>query len=401
MKSKEEMKDTEIRFPTGSDLLDIIVSGGLGEGYPAGKIINIVGDKASSKSFNAIEIIAASHYKYKDKLKWVYDDCESGYSFDTERLYGFEIMPMAIEDRVKSVTVEDLYCNVRSFLERLKDNELGIYVVDSLDGLTSKESNELADERFKAFKKKMDYDKGSYKMGKAKYLSQEFFPQLASLIEKKNALLVVISQVRENIDPMSFEKYSRSGGKAMDFYCHTVLWVAQIRKIKQKDRAIGVTIKAKTTKSKTPRPYREMYMYIYFDYGIHNISTNIDFLFDFLTPTGQIVKDAKGKWSGKEINLDNIKAFLIKHNVEQIYRETVKPKLKLSEVVEWLDNNENEELKKAFDTEFNGEVLNRKELIDYVVQNKLGKELKQRVVEKWEAIEDSVKSNLPPKYSEN
>ena len=51
----------------------------------------------------------------------------------------------------------------------------------------------------------------------------------------------------------SFEKYSRSGGKAMDFYAHTVLWLATAKKIEKKENAVGVVVKAKTTKSKTNR----------------------------------------------------------------------------------------------------------------------------------------------------
>lgn len=354
----------------------------------------------SHNTFLLCELLAAAYHKYKNRFKWVFDDCESGFSFNTEQLYGVELMPMVLEDRVKSTTVEDLYCNVRNFAEKLKDNEIGIYGVDSLDGLSSKEGNELADERYNAFKKGKEYDKGSYKMGKAKYLSQEFFPQLSSLIEKKNILLVIISQVRENVDPMSFEKYTRTGGKALDFYCHTVLWLANIHKIKQKDRTIGVTVKAKTTKSKTPRPYREMYMHIYFDYGIHNIATNIDFLYGFLTPQGKPIKDAKGQWEGKEINLASIKEFLIENNLEQIYRETVKPKLKVSEVIDWLENNEDTKITEAFHSYFS-KIMTRNELIDFIVQNKLEKQLKQKVEDKWEEIEASVKTNLPRKYLDN
>jgi RecA/RadA recombinase len=79
---------------------------------------------------------------------------------------------------------------------------------------------------------------------------------------------------------MSFEKFSRTGGKALDFYCHTVLWLANINKLKKKGRSVGVTIKAKTTKSKTPRPYREIFFPILFDYGIDSVTASMDFLFD-------------------------------------------------------------------------------------------------------------------------
>ena len=136
-KKKIVPKNEGIRFPTGCDLLDTVVGGGEGMGYPAGRIVNFVGDKSSGKTFLAIEVIVASYYKYKKKLKWCYDDSESGFSFNTKNIYGIEIMPVDKDKRKKSKTVEDLYCNVREFAEGLSENEMGIYVCDSLDGVGS------------------------------------------------------------------------------------------------------------------------------------------------------------------------------------------------------------------------------------------------------------------------
>lgn len=382
--------------PTGSYLLDMIVGGGIGEGYPFGSTVNIVGDSSAGKTLLSCEIIAACHYKFKDKFKWVYDDCESGFTFDTKSLYGFEIMPMNVEERVKSDTVEDAYVNVRKFAEGLKKDEFGIYVIDSLDGLASKEANTIADTHYnKAIKGKED-DTGSYRLGKAKYLSQEFFPQLADLLERTNCLLIIISQVRENLNPMSFNKLVRSGGKAMDFYCHTVLWLAAVKKIKRKDRVVGVVVKAKTTKSKTPRPFREGTLIIDFYYGIDDIATNIDFLYDFRTDTGELIKNASAVWEyGKEINLDNLKQFLIDNNLTDRYEAEVGSKLKKSEILEWV--NTDKDIKDKFSAVFGAE-MGRDELIHYIEDNNLEDELKRRVKEKWESIEASVKTSRKTKY---
>jgi len=157
-------------------------------------------------------------------------------------------------------------------------------------------------------------------------------------------MLVIVSQVRTNLDPFSFEKYSRAGGKALDFYCHTVLWLANVNKILAKGIPIGITVKAKNTKSKTPRPYRECYLKLFFEYGLDDITTGIDYLYDFLTPKGQLIKNPRGEWN--EVS------------------------------------------------------MNRKELIDYVEKNNLQKELRKKVKDKWEALEESVKLNRKPKYSE-
>jgi RecA/RadA recombinase len=329
--------------------MDIQVGGGITKGYPAGRIINIVGDKSSGKTFFSCEIIAASYYKYKDKLKWVYDDCESGFSFDTKKLYGVEIMPLDHKKRIKSKTVEEAYGNIRLFLESIKEDELGIYVIDSLDSLNDKEGEKIAEDQYTKFKKKKlspqekeEKEKGSYRMAKPKYLSNTFFPSLSSLIEKKNCLLIIISQVRYNLDPMSFEKYTRAGGKAMDFYAHTVLWLASVEDIIKKGIPIGAVTKAKNNKSKTPRPRRSVFIKLLFDYGIDNIQSNIDYIYDLLTPRGKL---------GKNVS------------------------------IEW-DN----------------EKYTRAKLIEYIENSNLQKELKKRMVQKWEIIEESVKTNRPPKY---
>lgn len=47
--------------------------------------------------------------------------------------------------------------------------------------------------------------------------------------------------------------------------------------------AVGVVVKAKTTKSKTPRPFRECFFSFLYDYGLDNIGTSIDYLFDLRT----------------------------------------------------------------------------------------------------------------------
>lgn len=295
----------------------------------------------SHNTFICTEMVASAYHKYKDNFDWKYDDCESGFSFDTKKLYGFSIIPLNKEEMTKSETVEDLYCNVRDFIEQRK-KQAGIYGVDSLDGLSSEEGDDLAEERYKAHKKGKKLTKGSFRMKKPYYLSQEFFPQLTDKLEKTDSLLIIISQVRQNVDPMSFEKYTRAGGKALDFFAHTVIWLAQVCKVRKKDRVIGVTIKAKTTKSKTARPYRECFFTVYFDYGIDNITSNIDFLYDFRTDSGKVVTNAKGEWDGKEFT--------------------------------------------------------REKLIDYIRENHLEAELKNRTVAKWNDIEESIKLNWKGKY---
>jgi len=367
------MPKQDIRFSTGSTILDLIVGGASGIfGYPVGKFVNIVGDKSAGKSFLCTELVASAYHSIpKKQFKWVYDDCEAGYSFNTQEMYGFDIMG----EHEASATVEEAFVNITNFDNNLKAGQFGIYVLDSLDGLTSDEQDEQAAARVKTVNAGKSYDKGTYGIGKPKYLSREFFPQLCSAIQDKNILVIIVSQVRENIDPFSFEKYKRNGGKALDFYAHTVLWLATLKKIKEKDRPIGVVIKVKTTKSKTPRPFREGVFSIVFDYGVDNVGGNLDYLYDLRTPSGELTPAAKSIiWGDGDIikpSLVTIKKWLKVNDASKNYLTLAKNNL--DNLLEYINNTPN--LKSAYDTEHGGGdgsvVLPRRKMIVHIENNGL------------------------------
>lgn len=389
----------QIRFETGCTLLDLVIGGAKNVfGIPAGRFINIVGDKSAGKTFLSNEILAWAYHNFdKKKFKWVYDDCESGYSFDTESLYGFEIMP---ENPIHSKTVEEAFCNISDFAGKLKGDQFGIYVLDSLDGLTSQEQDDRAEERLKAFHAEKTFDKGTYGMGKQKYLSQEFFPQLCSTIEDKNVLVIIISQIRENIDMFSFEKYSRSGGKAMDFYAHSVIWLATAKYITKKDRKVGVVVKAKTTKSKTPRPFRECFFSFLYDYGLDDTGSNVDYLFDLRTEKGELNTKAKAiQWNGDvgKLTLTDLKKFLEEYELQDKFEDSryYDGKPNAEDIFDFIQSKK--EYKEKFAEKF-GESMTRDELIEWIEENNLEDELKQRVIDKWEEFEDSIKSSRKKKY---
>lgn len=401
--NKEKKMKKQIYFKTGCKVLDKVLGGNKGiYGVPAGKFINIVGDKSAGKTFLSNEFVANSHYEFGDKFKWCYDDCESGYSFDTESLYGFEIMPQDEKKRVHSENVEDAFCNISTFADSLEKDEFGIYVLDSLDGLTSYEQDERAEERLKKFEegKGSKLEKGSYNMGKQKYLSQEFFPQLCSIIQDKNVLVIIISQIREKVESFSFEKYSRSGGKAMDFYAHSVLWLATCKKIEKKDVPVGVVVKAKTTKSKTPRPFRECFFSFLYDYGLDNVGTNIDYLFDLRTDKGELSKKEKAiKWDGNN-NFDkkSLKEFLEEFELLEKFENSRYYDMDGTDAENMFAFIQSKkEYKEKFKEKF-GDTMNREELISYIEENNLEAELEERVDQKWEDFEDSIKSNRKKKF---
>lgn len=99
------------------------------------------------------------------------------------------------------------------------------------------------------------------------------------LTVEDNATYVVAGVVVHN----SFgAKYTRSGGKAMDFYATHLIWLAQIKKldrtIKKQKRVYGIQVKATCKKNKVGLPFREAEYPILFGYGIDDITAMLDWL---------------------------------------------------------------------------------------------------------------------------
>lgn len=367
--------------------------------------VNIPGDHLfwangfiNHNTFLACEIIAAAKNMYGEKLRWRYDDAESGFTFNTVELYGFGIMPRDEKDRFKSQTVEEFYCNYRTFVEGLKRGELGIYVMDTLDGLSSQEQQKRGNKRYSAYKKGKEFDEGSYQLNKPKFLSQEFFPDASDWTEEKNVLLIIISQTRDKINSI-FKEQTRAGGKALDFYGHTALWLSVVSKIKRKDRVVGVVIKAKAKKSKTPRPFRECVFPLLFDYGVDNLGANVDYLFDLRDENYGLLKKAQSiVWEGKDRTRSNLKEFLEKSNKLALYKKEMNSVFKKDELLEWIG--EQKDLRADFEKVF-GKSRTREELIAWIGTEQKEDELTKRVLEKWEAVESEIRTQRKSKYSKH
>ncbi len=165
-------------------------------------------------------------------------------------------------------TVEDFERDLSSFIEK-QGKKPGIYVLDSLDAL----SDEAEMER--------EIGEATYGGNKAKALST-MFRKITRRLEKSNVLLVVISQVRDNIGAMFGEKHKRSGGKALDFYASQIMWLAHIKTLKKTinavERPVGVVIKANVKKNKVGMPFRQCEFSFMFGYGVEDLSASISWL---------------------------------------------------------------------------------------------------------------------------
>jgi len=417
--AKETVKKTPY-MSMGSDLLNLLVGGDKGVmGLPYGAILGIAGDRSSGKTFVKNEILAANYHANGgnlNKFAWFSDDCESGDTFDTERLYGMNARPRDSEGYLRigkkkvedSVTVEDMDAHVSLMLEymdTLPDDAVGIYAIDSLDGLSDASKEAMEGARLGQLKAGKDVeDKGNYGMQIPKFLSQNFFRTKHKKLEDAHCSLIIISQIRDKIDSMGYgQKWEVSCGKALEFYCHTRIFLQTIRKIERDGLVVGAYVKATTFKSKTPRPFRTIYYTVYFDYGIDNIGSDLDYLFDLREKDGKLNGNAAAiKWeAGADLSLQSMKDWMAEMGYTAECRNARKERegnqnISMDFAKGWIA--EDPERLAKFEERF-GKQYTRDELIRMCENSpEMAAELTRRVIEKWEAHEDAVATQRPRKY---
>lgn len=262
---------SDLRFiNTGVTLLNLALTGNAKQGWPLGRMSNIIGDKSSGKTLLAIEaatnFIAAPPKGMVPKV--VYYESEAAFDQSYAEGLGMPVDQVDFVGGPDTNTIESFYTCIKDTCDALKKNEGCLFILDSLDGLST--SSEL----------EQKIDAGSYGMSKQKKLS-EIFRRLISTIEKHQIHLMIISQIRENINAMPYSpKYRRGGGKALDFYASHIVWLAETGKLKHSktNRTQGIQCTAKITKNKVSVPYRDASFPILFGYGTDDITSMVTFL---------------------------------------------------------------------------------------------------------------------------
>lgn len=282
---------------TGSTLLNLACSGTINGGFMCGKYHFLVGDSASGKTWLSLTCLAeaAINPAFK-KYRFIQDNPEGGSNMDIARYFG-----EAVEDRLEppredaegnaihSETVEDFYYNVDDALKR---GEPFIYILDSMDSLTSADEIKKFNDHKKASRKvkgtaaSEDDAKvaGSYGDGKAKKNSSNL-RRILPLLERSKSILIIINQTRDNIGfGAMFNPKTRSGGHALRFYATLEIWssvAGHIKKtIKGKPRPLGIISRCKIKKNRLTGGEHTVDIPLYHSFGIDDIGSCINYLVD-------------------------------------------------------------------------------------------------------------------------
>lgn len=256
---------------SGCTLLDCVL-GGPGGGWPHGRIINLVGDSSTGKTLLAEEACTNFHIKYEDGHIW-YREVESAFDADYADCLGLPLDSVDFgPDGLETVweTVEEIMADMAQCIKQAKESgQPGIYVLDSLDALSSKAELER------------DPTDGTYGLEKQKMLGQ-LFRKYVRRLSRNNITVVIISQVRDRIGIGFGDKHTRSGGKSLQFYASIVLWLSHIKMIDITSRGIkkpiATRIRARCKKNKIAPPFRECDLIIRFNYGVDEVMSCMEWL---------------------------------------------------------------------------------------------------------------------------
>lgn len=284
-RTKECVVSPKDMLSTGSTLLNLALSNNPRGGIPKGKYTYLVGDSKSGKTIMAMTILAeASINKEFEEYALIYDNSEDGMLMDVGFMFGEKLSKKlkpprgSVKEPIHSTTVEEFYFHLD---DALKSEKPCIYILDSMDGLETQES----EEKFSKNKKLHDANKeelGSYGTAKAK-LNSTNLPRVVHALRETQSILIIVSQTRDKLG-FGFEKKTRSGGKALRFYAHLELWTSikreEKKKVKGEDIRIGTIMKVSVEKNRLTGKERSVYVPIYDQVGIDDIGSMVDFLIE-------------------------------------------------------------------------------------------------------------------------
>ena len=91
-----------------------------------------------------------------------------------------------------------------------------------------------------------------------------FYTKLTGITNQSKTVLIFINQIREKIGVMFGSPETTTGGRALKFYASIRLDVRRVSDIKDGDRIIGHTMKAKGVKNKVGTPKKETLLDLYY-----------------------------------------------------------------------------------------------------------------------------------------
>ena len=311
----ESQKGVDV-ISTGSISLDSCLGVG---GVPRGRIVEIYGPEASGKTSLTLHIIAEAQ---KAGGVAAFIDAEHALDPEYARNLGVNLDDLLLsQPDTGEQTLEIAEVLIRS-------GAVDVIVVDSVAALVPKAE--------------LDGDMGDSHMGLQARLMSQAMRKLAGVINKSNACLIFINQIRMKIGVMFGNPETTTGGNALKFYSSVRIDIRRIAALKDGEEVIGNRTRAKVVKNKVAPPFRNCEFDIIYGQGISKTGDLLD-----LGVANEIIAKSGTWFSYKENRIgqgrENSKRFLAENpDIAGEIENQLRQKLGLSkaETIQADDQNE-------------------------------------------------------------